>query len=67
MNDTPGLSDSKGEDQEIVNRVNKALKKKHCKGIKSIIFVNDINKNKLDFDGKRVLLIYCKMFPFPEF
>lgn len=25
MKDTPGLSDSKGEDQEIVNRINKAL------------------------------------------
>ena len=67
MIDTPGLSDSKGEDQEIINRINEALKEKHCKGIKSIIFVNNINKDRLDFDDKRLLLIYCKMFPFPEF
>ena len=67
MIDTPGLSDSNGEDQEIIDRISKALKEEHCKGIKSIILVININTDRLDFEDKRLLLIYCKMFPYPEF
>ena len=33
MIDTQGLWDLKGEDQEIVNMINKALKEKYCQGI----------------------------------
>ena len=55
MIDIPGLLVSKREDQEIVNRINKALKEKYWKGIKSIIFINNINKDRLGFDDKRLL------------
>jgi hypothetical protein len=55
MIDTQSLWDSKGEDQEIVNRINKALKEKYCQGIKSIIFINNINKDRLVFEDKRLL------------
>ena len=67
MIDTPGLSDSSGEDQIIVDRIRKAIKDKHSQGIRAIILVSNINTDRLSFDDKRLLLIYCKMFPIPEF
>ena len=67
MIDTPGLSDSKGKDQEIVENIRKVIKEKHCKGIKSIILVSNINTDRLSFEDKKLLFIYCKMFPVPEF
>lgn len=67
MIDTPGLSDSSGQDQIIVDRIRKAIKDKHGQGIRAIILVSNINTDRLSFDDKRLLLIYCKMFPIPEF
>ena len=39
MIDTPGLSDSSGEDQIIVDRIRKEIKDEHGQGIRSIILV----------------------------
>lgn len=39
MIDFPGLSDSKGINQEVIDKIRKELKEKHCRGIKSILFV----------------------------
>jgi hypothetical protein len=57
MIDTPGLSDSSGEDQIIVDRIRKAIKDKHSQGIRAIILVSNINTDRLSFDDKRLLLI----------
>ena len=67
MIDTPDPSDSSGEDQIIVDRIRKAIKDKHRQGIRSIILVSNLNTDRLSFYDKRLLLIYCKMFPIPKF
>ena len=69
MIDTPDLfSDTnKIEDQIIIDRIRNEIKNKHCQGIKSIILVSNINTDRLSLYDKRLLLIYCKMFPIPDF
>ena len=67
MIDTPGLSDSSGEDEMIVDRIRNAIKNNHGQGIKSIILVSNVTVDRLSFEDKRLLMIYCKMFPVPDF
>ena len=65
--DTPGLADSKGRDQEVINKIKKRLSEEHCNGIKSIIIMVNVNIPRLSQEAQRQITIYCKMFPHPEF
>ena len=67
MIDTPGLSDTNGRDQEIIDRIRKEIKEKHCQGIKSILLVQNLNDDRLSLEDQKIISIYSKMFPNPEF
>ena len=67
MIDTPGLSDSDREDQEIIDEIRTELRDKHCNGIKSIIIMHNFNAPRLCDQSKKLLFIYSKLFPIPEF
>ena len=67
MIDTPGLSDTKGEDQKIIDDIRKAIKDDHCDGIKSIIIMHNFNVPRLSAESKRELMIFSKLFPIPDF
>ena len=67
MVDTPGLSDSDGDDQAIIDKIRKEVRDNHCDGIKSIIIMHNYNVPRLSAESQRLLLIYCKMFPIPDF
>ena len=67
MIDTPGLSDTKGEDQKIIDDIRKAVKDQHCDGIKSIIIMHNFNVPRLSAESKRELRIFSKLFPIPDF
>lgn len=67
MIDTPGLSDSDGEDQEIIDKIRTEIRDNHCKGIKSIIIMHNFNVLRLCDQSKKLLFIYSKLFPIPEF
>lgn len=65
--DTPGLSDSKGRDQEIINMVRTKLSKEHCNGIKSIVIIINANVPRFSKESQRIISLFCKMFPHKEF
>jgi len=67
MIDTPGLSDSDGEDQEIIDKIRTEIRDNHCNGIKSIIIMHNFNVPRLSDQSKKLLFIYSKLFPIPEF
>ena len=67
MIDTPGLSDSNGRDQIIIDKIRKSLKEKYCCGIKTIIIVQNVNNVRLSAESQRQIYLYCKMFPIPDF
>ena len=67
MVDTPGLSDSDGDDQAIIDKIRKELRDNHCDGIKSIIIMHNYNFPRFSAESQRLLSIYCKMFPIPDF
>ena len=60
--DTPGLADSKGRDQEVINKIKKRLSEEHCNGIKSIIIMVNVNIPRLSQEAKRKIEIFCKFF-----
>lgn len=62
MIDTPGLSDGKGRDQEIIDKITDQMKKKFCQGIKSIIIVENATIQRLSKEAQRQISIFCRMF-----
>jgi len=67
MIDTPGLADSKGRDQDIINKIREELKINYAIGIKSIIIVQNVNVQRLSSESQRQIYLYCKLFSNPDF
>ena len=62
--DTPGLSDSKGRDQEHYENIIRFIKKKN---ITSFLFVLNFNETRFSADMQELIKIYCNIFNYEIF
>ena len=65
--DTPGLSDSFGRDQKIIDIIREKLSKEYSNGIKSIIIMINANVHRFSKESQRIISLFCKMFPHKDF
>ena len=65
--DTPGLSDSDGDDNKIINDMKKYLIKSDIPRINTILIVISIQENRMDQSLKDLLEAICKIFPLKNF
>ena len=64
--DTPGTSDSYGNDNKNIKKMVETLEKKYANGIKSILFFIDYTEKRVDEKIKKLLYLYCNIFPFDD-
>lgn len=64
--DTPGFSDSDGDDPENIKKIKHYLLQKDLPRINSIIVVISIQEPKLDKSIQLFLEVMCKVFPLPK-
>jgi predicted GTPase len=64
--DTPGFSDSDGDDPNIIKDIKNYLLKKDLPRINSIIVIISIQEPKLDQSIQLFLGAMCQVFPLPK-
>ena len=64
--DTPGFSDTDGDDDKIIEKIKNYLLKKDFPRINSIIVVISIQEPKLDQSIQLFLEVMCQVFPLPK-
>ena len=65
--DTPGLSDSDGDDNKIIDDMKKYLIKPDIPRINTILIVISIQENRMDQSLKKLIEEICKIFPLKNF
>ena len=65
--DTPGLSDSDGDDNKIIDDMKKYLIKPDIPRINTILIVISIQENRMDQSLKKLIEEICRIFPLKNF
>ena len=59
--------EKKKMDTKNMDKIRTEIRDKHCGGIKSIIIMHNFHIPRLSDQSKKLLFIYSKLFPIPEF